>query len=56
MVSVMRATCFVAALFVFPDLVAADEKCPVARPQVEVEMVAQTAAVPYPKQYTFDLV
>jgi len=39
MVLAMRATCFVAALFVFPSLVAADEKCPAAQPQVEVETI-----------------
>jgi hypothetical protein len=39
MVSAMRATCFVAALFVFPDLVAADEKCQAAQPEVEVETI-----------------
>jgi hypothetical protein len=39
MVSAMRATCFVAALFVFPGLVVADEKCPAAQPQVEVETI-----------------
>ena len=39
MISAMRATCFVAALFVFPGLTAADEKCPAAQPQVEVETV-----------------
>jgi hypothetical protein len=39
MVLAMRATCFVAALFIFPGLAAADEKCPAAQPQVEVETI-----------------
>jgi hypothetical protein len=39
MVSVMRALWVVAALCVFPGLVAADERCPAAQPQVEVETI-----------------
>jgi hypothetical protein len=39
MVLAMRAICFVAALFIFSGLAAADEKCPAAQPQVEVETI-----------------